>query len=274
MTGGMVYRVCSAGRVTPESTSCFTAEQLRSMCKRMGIVVKGNEGKRIMWRKLNEAFGRSGRCGPADERCWARITGEGEDSLTPACPARWRENDRTWLTNFDIMDVMTQYETRYPSFKFAGVFPVNASSARTDGPGCVVESICQLDVRAVAKKHSQLGFVFNLDRHDEPGSHWVSVYVGLLKSLPNYGVYYFDSVAHPPPPEVHLFLNKICDRMGDPRFRSRINTERKQYKNTECGMFSINFLVECLRKRSFNSIVKDQVFDDQVQKLRYKHFGC
>lgn len=274
MTGSTGTRVCSAGRVQPGNTTCFTAEQLRSMCKRMGIQVKSNEGKRSMWLKLNVAFGSSGRCGPADERCWARTTGEGEDSLTPACPARWRENDRTWLTNFDIMDVMAQYETRYRSFEFAGVFPVNAFSRRPEGGGCIVDAICDLDVRAVAKKHSQLGFVFNLDRHDEPGSHWVAVYVGLRRSLPNYGVYYFDSVGQSPPQEIVHFLNNICEKMGDRRFRSVINTERKQYKNTECGMFSINFLVQCLQRRSFRSIVKDRVFDDQVQRLRYKHFGC
>ena len=269
----MGVRVCSAGRVPTGTTSCFTAEQLRSMCKRMGIEVKSREGKRSMWRKLNVAFGTSGRCGPADERCWARTTGHGAESLPPSCPTRWRDDDRTWLTNFDIIDVMSQYETRYRSFEFAGVFPVNAFNRRPEG-GCVVEAICDLDVRSVAKKHSQLGFVFNLDRHDEPGSHWVAVYMGLLPSLPNYGVYYFDSVGQGPPSDITHFLNKICERMIDHRFRLVVNTERKQYKNTECGMFSINFLVECLKKRSFQSIVKDSVFDDQVQRLRYMHFGC
>ena len=150
---------------------------------------------------------------------------------------------------------------------------MDAGSKRAEG-GCVVDAMCALDVRALAKRYSQLGVVFNLDRHDQAGSHWVAVYAGLRPSVPNYGIYYFDSVGYAPPPEITRFLNKVVRRMDDERFRSVINTERKQYKNTECGMFSINFLVQCLRRRCFREIVRDRVSDDQMQKLRYEHFGC
>jgi hypothetical protein len=33
-------------------------------------------------------------------------------------------------------------------------------------------------------------------------------------------------------------------------------------------------LVQCLQRRRFDSIVRDRVFDDQVHRLRYAHFGC
>jgi hypothetical protein len=273
MTSTKSRTLCSAGRPRRAGGSCFTAEQLRSMCKRMGIKAGSREGKRVLWDRLNTAFQRSGRCGPEDERCWARLTGEGSQALPPSCPTAWRENDRTWLTNFDILDVMSQYETRYRSFHFAGVFPVDASQRDREGT-CVVDTMCALDVRALSRRYAQLGFVFNLDRHDQPGSHWVAVYVGLRPSLPNYGVYYFDSVGQEPPAELAAFLNSVVARMNDPRFRRVVNTERKQYKNTECGMFSINFLVQCLQRRRFDSIVRDRVFDDQVHRLRYAHFGC
>ena len=49
-----------------------------------------------------------------------------------------------------------------------------------------------------------MGIVFNLDPHDKPGSHWVSMYV----DLNNGGIYYFDSYGYKPLKEILFNLNK------------------------------------------------------------------
>ena len=36
----------------------------------------------------------------------------------------------------------------------------------------------------------QIGIVFNLDKHDQEGSHWVSMFIDLKRD----GIYYFDSL--------------------------------------------------------------------------------
>ena len=38
-------------------------------------------------------------------------------------PKEWKKNLLNGLSNFDIEDVMKQYEKKYPSFIFMGPFP-------------------------------------------------------------------------------------------------------------------------------------------------------
>ena len=49
-----------------------------------------------------------------------------------------------------------------------------------------------------------IGTVFNLDDHDEPGSHWTAMYVELLpRCREKPSAYYFDSVGSKPPKEIN-----------------------------------------------------------------------
>ena len=41
----------------------------------------------------------------------------------------------------------------------------------------------------------KIGIVFNLDKHDQEGSHWICMYVDLYTD----DIYYFDSYGQKPP---------------------------------------------------------------------------
>ena len=43
-----------------------------------------------------------------------------QDTFRPEHPEEWNKQPKTWLTNFDIDAVMSQYEDIYPDFKFFG----------------------------------------------------------------------------------------------------------------------------------------------------------
>lgn len=177
----------------------------------------------------------------------------------PAQPAAWKNKPRQWLNNFDIQAVMAQYHAN-PEFKyeFLGVFPSDFAMAAADAGGaCYAPEMCAPDLiaRLLQSGKRYVGFIMNLDRHDQPGSHWTSVFAVLDPQLPSYGAYYYDSVANPWPKHILAYLKtwQAQARAQAPKpFRLAYNTRQHQYANTECGMFSMLFQVMWLERLRFD----------------------
>jgi hypothetical protein len=200
---------------------------------------------------------------------------EMKEQFRPTKPSSWYTNDRTWLNTTDINNVMNQYHPRYPSFYFFGVHPIDFNH-KYDGVKCIADEICNFNLKTfLNKKYKHAGLILNLDKHYESGSHWVSVYFGLHPSLPNFGCYYIDSVGTEMPKEVvHLTdlivqqIKKMYSEKVSSRFKIVQNKKQFQFKNTECGMFSIFFLVQLLKRQPFNKLMEIDIDDDIVHKFR------
>lgn len=198
-----------------------------------------------------------------------------QESFRPTKPKEWRVNDRAWLSTTDILRVMTQYEKKYRSFRFLGVFPIDFMH-RYSSTQCVSNEMCAFDVNEHLNKGTkQCGLILNLDKHYEAGSHWVSVYIGLSPTLPNFGLYYIDSNSTNAPREIYdLFVHiqkqiaNVYDAKTTNRFVMVENQKRFQFKDTECGMFSMFFLTQFLKRKRFVDILKLRVDDDDVHKFR------
>lgn len=213
------------------------------------------------------------------------------DAFRPPMPAAWRRQPRAWLSNRDIENVMRQYEAMVPDFEFVGVFPMDfaapadgtADSKRRRPERCVSQAMCDFSLPGLlARRKRHAGIVLNLDRHDQRGSHWVCLYVGADPAGTNYGVYYYDSVARRAPPEVRAFMAGVArqaralpgSRQQARRFASAVNTVRRQYQNTECGIFAMFFLCCCLSDRlCFHHICESMGFDENVAALRHTFFS-
>ena len=51
-----------------------------------------------------------------------------KEELRPEMPIEWYKNDREWLSNYDIEDVMLQYDKgRQYKYAFLGVYPIDFS---------------------------------------------------------------------------------------------------------------------------------------------------
>jgi hypothetical protein len=259
------------------SYTCYSLKQLRMIAKAVDIPSFPKGGKQVLWKSLREYFGSN-----CDEACWIdRVTPKIPNAkqtlstaLAPLCPMEWYHNPSTWLSNHDIDAVMKQYSKRFTSFKFLGVYPIDFADNDIFG-NCISPSICDLNIRN--EKASKFGIVFNLDRHDEPGSHWVAVYIGKNPRAVNYGFYYFDSFAQAIPPSIKKLGELLVKNMNTkkPGFKIHTNHVRKQFGNTECGMFCLHFLIECLSGREFSKIITDTAIGDQrVQRLRSKYYRC
>jgi len=162
----------------------------------------------------------------------------------PHAPKEWKKNPNEWLTNFDILNVMHQYEYTYPTFKFFGPSPIDFD-ARPDKSQCVTRDICNFNLEEQIKSgKKQFGFVFNLDEHDEPGSHWVSMFV----DVPHKFIYFFDSASLNIPKEVDVLVDRIVKQGAELgiEFQRMKNKVEHQFGNTECGVYSLFFIITML----------------------------
>lgn len=200
------------------------------------------------------------------------------EAYRPMAPPSWSVGSSKWLSSDDIERVMRQYEMARPDFKFIGVSPIDfAERPVIYGGRCVSPEMCALDVPGLVRagRITHMGLVLNMDEHDLAGSHWVAVYVGLDRAAPNFGAFYYDSVATPPGSRVLVWMQGIAKVMnvnskkGGKRFRIAHNTVRRQFGQSECGIFSMMFLIHCMqRQSSFNQICKMLGKDDAMRTLR------
>lgn len=108
----------------------------------------------------------------------------------PEHPDDWKKNPNEWLSNIDINLVMEQYEKTYPEFLFLGPTSINFDERASNGVGCVGNDICHLTLAklmAMKPLKRKVGMVFNLSRNDQPGSHWVSLFLHLPDSVADSG---------------------------------------------------------------------------------------
>ena len=107
--------------------------------------------------------------------------GKLKKSFKPIKPKSWNSNKFEWLSTTDIENVIKQYENEYPNFRFIGAVPIDFDS--TYGVGqCIVNELCKINLKKMLlAKIFQIGIVFNLDKHDQDGSHWVSMFIDLKK---------------------------------------------------------------------------------------------
>ena len=189
------------------------------------------------------------------EDCWLdqiknyRARQQLDDILfAPDQPSDWKENPTEWLSNFDIENVLRQYEIAYPQFKLLGPSSIDYDTKlKEEGGKCVWEDICRMELKDLQRrKKTKLGIVFNLDKHDQPGSHWVSMFV----DLENKFIFYFDSALNDTPPEITRLKNTIMRQgleLTPPiKFKYIVNTREHQKSNTECGMYSLYFIISML----------------------------
>jgi len=171
----------------------------------------------------------------------------------------------TWLNTININDVMDQYTEKYDDFLFLGAVPMDFYEIN-------INDIKNLDYEDLYKNGiKKLGIVFNLDNHDQPGSHWVAGMINLEKGF----LYYYDSYGVRAEKRVRFFFDKVAKIMQE-KFKVSptvdYNRKRHQYKDSECGMFSLYFIIKMLEGKDFKEVCNSKINDDDVNALRDKYF--
>jgi hypothetical protein len=185
-------------------------------------------------------------------------------------PKSWEKDPDQWLNNENISAVMKQYEEALPWFKFMGVYPIDFSAPnpyKQDGQNqCLYKELCTINLKKMYRKGIRgIGIVFNLDNHLDSGSHWVAMYIN-LEDIHKPFIGYFDSTADDTPELIARLMRSFT--LEIPMCKLACNARQFQFGNTECGMFSLYFLVCMIRGIPFQDFCKDSVNDKYMLTLR------
>ena len=180
-------------------------------------------------------------------------------------PKKWKKDKNTWLTNFDIYNVMSQYEAKHKDFVFLGPVP-------SDCPMEVTCELSNLDLKKMLKMgKTKIGVIFNLDVSSGSGTHWVALYI----DLKDCSIYYYDSYGFPPIRRIQKFINflrKKCVVDLKKEFHFEYNKKRHQYGNSECGVYSMFILEQLLNGGDFKKVVSKKIPDKKMNDLRFKKY--
>ena len=265
-----------------------------------------NENERkILWENIEKELFNINSFGCQDDYCVLddeKISSNKHiyNSFRPPKPFKWNINKQTWLSTLDIRVVLNQYRAKHTDFEFIGPVPLDFDK-QLFFDFCVSNELCKINLKKMIKRNkTKLGIVFNLDTHDQSGSHWVALFADF--NLGN--IYYFDSYGLKPPQEIINLMKKIeiqgnqlinegllkinkknafaykngtsnrelCyldnSNINKETFNSFYNCNRFQFKNSECGMYSIHFIVQFLEGKKYNEIVNNIINDDAMNQMR------
>ena len=290
---------------TVDKDTCYTATVLQKIRRSYNRThkktpIRAGTSKKVL-QELKERM--RDRC--TQEDCWIDLLPREQqavvdsDVFAPDQPREWKTNPHEWLSNFDLIKVLDQYEDAYTpkthperAFKYIGPTPIDfdtrvRSHHEDRGDVCVWEELCTFELARYQKQgYRKLGIVFNLDKHDQNGSHWVSLFVDLEHRF----VFYFDSVGNPAPAEIRTLMERIVrqSRQFGRAYRVYENAPMQhQFGDTECGMYSLYFIVTMLTDHeggiaSPNALImkdkldvfrKRQIPDQEVAVFRHRYFN-
>jgi hypothetical protein len=253
-----------------DGVSCISTELLEKIIKKISpeynyVSMKNNINPITYKKKLIDFINKNLNKFCNDELCWLNlkiIKNMGlrdyekiQNSFKPFGPS----DNNNWLSNFDIYDVMAQYEEREKDFKFLGALPRDFDHFEQTNYSNFVF------INKYKDKH-RFAIIINHDFHNQSGSHWVSLWFNM-----NTGdIFYFDSVGYQPKREIKEFIEKIKIYMEENNIKPniKINNIEHQYKDSECGVYSLHFIIRLLDGDTYDHITKEIVPDDTMNLFR------
>lgn len=178
------------------------------------------------------------------------------------------KTQKEWLSNHDIDNTLKEYEKIYPHFEFLSAVPIDCQNYNF----CSLHKN-KLDFNKSYEKGKRLfGTVFNLDKMYESGSHWTA----FMMSTNTKKTYYYDSALGKPPKYV-IDLSKRFSEFCENKFGEKadliINDKQHQKDGSECGVYSINFILRMLRGENFEDINNNGLEFKEINSCRNVYFN-
>lgn len=267
--------------------SCFKLDELHEIAEKYNEVhndkIKLYDEKPAMINVLQEKL--KEKCN--DQTCWATLSFINNNELSMAFKAKGPAGQYDWLSTTEINECMERYMRLYLDFLFVGAVPIDIEDLKEFGIGTLkYDKVYELGF-------TKIGYVFNLDKHDQSGSHWVAFYVDLDKNQ----IYYSDSASNPPEIRIKKLVKKFAEIMYKKKYPNKkiieldaetymnesgpnamekifdiqYNKMKHQYGGSECGVYSMNCIIRLLRGDKFDEIHKSRITDAEIHLCRGKY---
>ncbi len=206
---------CSPARENQKLT-CYSMDGLKTIAELYNEEFSGNrikiqnKTKKELWDEIRKKLSQT--CN--DETCWvnqnfvlkSRNKELLKDTFRPKRPKEWDKNATIWLNTDDILNMMKQYEEKYPDFIFIGPVPRDCKIG-----GSLQCELTNFDIgRAYDKGIRKIGIVYNNDYSYQSGSHWNCVFI----DMENRTIDFYDSYGYKPLPEVFEFMRKNAEKLA------------------------------------------------------------
>ena len=296
---------CAPGK-TYENGSCFTFEALKQIAINYNKKNKNKIDIELNKEELVEELGKrlSNKCD--EQTCWLRLDiakALDEDIVDNTFRPEGPEKKYEWLSTTHINDVISQYHEIFKDFNFLGAVPLDFDQLPVLG-------IKTLNFDELIKDgKTKIGLVINQDEHWKSGSHWVGLFIDFYKNaiyyfdsvgspplkltkkfitrvakymykkkyeeeLPvNNVLKIFKSVQNLSEDQLNIFINKkkYVKNLVD-NFDIRFNNIQHQFSNSECGVYSINFIINLAEGKDFDEVINNVTKDEVMNKNRKKFF--
>lgn len=298
---------CAPG-VKYEEGSCITYKDLKNIATNFNnqnpeSKIDSNKPKNELVNDLSNEFKNKYKCN--DQLCWLnqsfvkRMNNDNLNKFTfkPIGPNKKYE----WLSTTHINNVIDQYENKHKNFSFLGAVPYDFQELRELRMGKELDFDDLRDGKLNedykgTNRIDKFGMVINLDPHYKGGSHWVSLYTDFEKNK----IYFFDSVGKKPRNKIKRFINKLTKYMYKKKYNKtlninnlleniknnnlsneevqninsfdiRYNDVQHQFEDSECGVYSINFIIRLVEGETFDQI-KNNILDDSFMNGCRKYY--
>lgn len=226
-------------------------------------------------------------------------------SKKPKAHVSQKKSEPAMLRTSDIKAVLRQYELVYPEFVALGPYSIDFCD--------LGEEVCHIDLWNMKnrRKKTKIGIVFNTDPSTKEGKHWVSMFIDVSAPSPSeWEINYYDSFGNQGtkmPVQIRRLIDSFravvpvqakvkstvprrrtktvkvkgnCSRVNDSNQEHGGGDEKyctttrvHQQSQTECGMYSIFFIVQRLEGKTYEDIVvRNTVLDKEMYALRNKVF--
>ena len=272
---------CSPLGGSKKRRSCFPDESLLKLKNFWNLSyptnkITSNDANGI-WKQLHQKM--SNTCD--SENCWLeqpfirdKIDTEMKQLFSPKHPGSWKKNPTEWLTNLDISNVLKQYEKKYKCFRFLGPFSIDFDAK--NGMSCVADEMCKFNLSHYVKnKKHKIGFVFNTDPHYKDGEHWISLFI----NIKNAEIFFFDSAGDKIRPQIKEFVDRVTSQGKKITPQIHFNFDENapfthQRSTTECGMYSLYFIINMLCDKTDKKKLKTRrIPDSEMIKHRKIYFN-
>lgn len=262
--------------------TCYTNDSLYKLrdlwnARHPDVKINSNSPKEIH-RLLTEKL--SSVCNK--ESCWLKqkaefgpVSSDMADSFAPESPPEWKKNPNEWLSSEDIIKVMRQYEKAYKCFDFIGPSPIDFDTRKLYGE-CVWDELCNFSLKDQIKNgKTKIGIIFNTDPHNKPGQHWISMFINIKKKT----IFFFDSTGDKPVTQIKALIDRIKEQGLNLRQKIVFKVDSNegvehQYGNTECGIYSLYFIVHMLEDKITEHYLKTHILKDAyMNKFRHIYFN-
>ena len=261
--------ICSPEKKDNDKYSCLSVKALQRIAReynnkyaKKDQIIKIHDTKRNITKSLLnhlcKDFDDIDYCILSDKRLSknSEIIDDIKESFKPPKP----QGKHEWLNSINIYDVMEQYMEKYPDFIFMGPVPIDFQKILTE--------VANINLKSLSSKKKKIGIIFNTDPHYMGGSHWISLFLDLTDKT----ICFYDSVGDEPPKECMDLINKLLKQANDYKLikylNIHINDKQHQYRDSECGVYSLYFIIQRLRGISCQNVFTNIIRDNEMNKNR------